>query len=95
MYNLHVQDDFTTLTPVTCDVDPVLLGAEVNGGKAVLGLGIGVCLVLQEQVGHVDMALLGSQVQRGESGLEASINFFSFFLVGIMPLAFVFPPDQC
>ena len=54
----------------TCNVDAVLLGAQVNRGQAVLGLGVGIGLVLEEQVGHVHVALLGGQMQGREASLE-------------------------
>ena len=61
---------WTLMARPTCNVDAVLLGAKVNRGQAVLGLGVGVSLVLQEQVGHVHVALLGGQMQGREAGLE-------------------------
>lgn len=54
----------------SCNVDPVILSAEVHGGKTVLGLGIGIGSVLQQEVSHVNMTLLRCQMQGSESGLN-------------------------
>jgi hypothetical protein len=50
------------------------LGAEVYWSQTILCLGIGICSVLEKQIGHVHMAFLRCQVQGSEPSLKTKLR---------------------